>query len=45
MRSVHEPFSDQHILKTVTDMGINYSQGFYLGKPMSFEEMKKQQTN
>jgi PAS domain S-box-containing protein len=45
IKTVSEFVADENILKTVTDMGINYSQGFYLGKPMSFEEMKKQQTN
>ncbi len=42
--TVAEYVSDESILRKVTDMGINYSQGYFIGRPQSYlinEAMKK----
>jgi PAS domain S-box-containing protein len=41
IKTVAEFVSNEYILKIVTDIGINYSQGFYLGKPEPLEDIKK----
>jgi len=40
LKTVSEFVASPEILQTVTDIGINYSQGFLLGKPAPLEELQ-----
>ena len=41
IKKVAEFVETQEILKTVTDIGINYTQGYLLGKPEIMENLFK----
>jgi len=41
LKTVSEFVASPEILQTVTDIGINYSQGFLLGKPVPLDELQE----